>query len=107
MLAVPLHRSCQPLGQRDLRLPAGQLAQLAGIDPLAVDLPAGNPLSPDLRRKPAAGQLAYELNNVEHPVRLASARVERLPPPLAGLQRAPDRQIGGDGILDVKEVALD
>src|ERR1039458_9239001 len=67
VLAIPLHRSRQALAQRDAGLPAGQLAQLAGIDPLAVDLPAGNPLPSDFGLQGPAGQADDERLDIPHP----------------------------------------
>ena len=40
MRAVPLDRAAQALLELDLRPPAGELAQLRGVDVLAVDLAA-------------------------------------------------------------------
>ena len=87
--------------------PAGELAQLGRVDPLAVDLPVGHARPADLgrrRRCPARRQMRSTTSR--DPVGLPAAGVERLPAALAGQQRAPDGQVGGDRVLDVEEVAL-
>src|ERR1017187_3031938 len=106
MLPIPVDRSGEPLLEAHLRRPAGEGAQLARVDPLAVDLTRRRALSADLGLDAAAGQPADERHHVANPVGLTAAGVEGLSPAVTAQQRPPDGQIGGCGVLYVEEVAL-
>src|SRR5947209_7236611 len=103
---VPLDGPAQTLLQANRWLPPGQLAQLAVIEPLAVDLTVRGALTPDLRLDRTPDQAADEADHLAHAVSRTPARIEGLAVPLAATQRIPDGQIGPHRVLDIEEVAL-
>ena len=96
MLPVPLERALQAVAELDLGLPAGQVAELGGVDELAVDL-AGGVAGSVFGVEAAAGQLGDRLDNLGDRVGLLAAGVEGLASGrTAGANRVLDRVIGPD-----------
>src|SRR5207247_4562967 len=77
VVAVPLGRSAQPLGQIDLGLPVGEPAELGRVDVLAIDLARGVPGPPDIRLDTAARELGDQRDDLAHRVGTPAAAVER------------------------------
>src|SRR5436190_12278610 len=75
---VPLDRALDPLAEIDPRLPPGQLADLARIEVLAVDLAAGVPRPAVLGLDVGRAELADQLDDLAHGMRPTPTGVERL-----------------------------
>src|SRR3954469_7778107 len=105
MGAGPLDRLPQARLQIEARLPADSLADLRRVDPLAVDLSVGVPAAADVGLHPGSRQPGDELDDFPHRVRGAAAGVEGLTSHLVAVEVVGESKVGGDGILDVEEVA--
>src|SRR6476469_934252 len=103
MRAVPVERFAQAVGELDPRAPAGQLAQLGRVDVLAVDLAVGRARAKVFGLDAGAGSVRDQVDDLAHRVRALATGVESLAPGLASVECPLDRQIGGDGVVDVEE----
>src|SRR3712207_6319830 len=104
---VPLDGPLEALTETDLRLPAGDLGELRRVDELRVDLPGGVAAPADIGLNARARDLADQFEHAAHRPGLASPCVERLAGRgAADAHRPLDREVGGDSVVDVEEVAL-
>src|SRR3954454_18558617 len=107
VLAVPLDGAGEAIAQGDLGPPAGQLAQLARVHVLPVDLPRRIAETLVVGLELRARHVGDQLEHLAHRVRLPVTGVEALPRGrAAGADRVFDREIGRDRVADVEEVAL-
>ena len=93
-----------PSSRLDPRLPVAELAELAGIDELPVDLACRVAGAADLRLDAGPGQPGDRGDDLEHAVGALAAGVERLPADRVAVEPVGDRQVGGGGVLDVEQV---
>src|SRR5690606_18375955 len=93
VLAVPLDGPPQAFLEVDRRLPAEYIADLRGIDVLAIDLALGVPRAADVGLDARARELRDQLDDVADPVRAPATGVERLAAHVVAVQVVGDRQV--------------
>src|SRR5215208_4539376 len=109
MAPVPVHGPHQSFPHVDGRSPPGQLAQLRAVHELAIDLASRRGGAANVGLELGARRLAHELDDLAHRPWPTAAGVERL---AAGaravvvVERAGNREVRLDGVLDVEVVAL-
>src|SRR5689334_9972260 len=106
MSAVPLERLAQAVWQVHPWAPVGQLAQLGRVDVLAIDLAVRRALAEVLGLDAGPRRSGDLLDDLADGVWVLAPCVEGLPPRPLAVERGLDRQVGGDRVVDVQEVAL-
>src|SRR5436190_21514138 len=98
MGAVPVERAPHPVGEIDLWAPARQLAELARVDVLAVDLAVGDPVAEVFGLDSLALRRGDQVDDLAHRMRMLAACVEGLPPRSCAVESVGYRQIGRNGV---------